>query len=35
LKQYAKTGRLTDFEKTELLDQQTIYFIGNPGVEKI
>ncbi len=34
LKQYARTGLLTDFEKTEILDFQTIYTIGM-GSKKI
>lgn len=28
LKLYAKTGKLTDFEKTELLDFKKVYFLG-------
>lgn len=28
LKLYAKTGQLTDFEKTELLDFKKVYFLG-------
>ena len=28
LKLFARSGRLTDYEKTEILDYETIYFIG-------
>ena len=28
MKLYAKTGKLTDFEKTELLDFKKVYFLG-------
>jgi dual specificity tyrosine-phosphorylation-regulated kinase 2/3/4 len=28
LKLYAKSGLITDFEKTELLDYQEVYFLG-------
>lgn len=28
LKLYAKTGKLTDYEKTELLDFKKVYFLG-------
>lgn len=28
LRLYAKTGKLTDFEKTELLDFKKVYFLG-------
>ena len=28
LKHFARSGRLTDYEKTEILDYETIYFIG-------
>lgn len=28
LKLYAKSGKLTDFEKTELLDFKKVYFLG-------
>jgi hypothetical protein len=34
LKQYARTGHLTDFEKTEILDFSTIYYMG-AGAKKI
>jgi len=29
LKLFARSGRLTDYEKTEILDYETVYFIGN------
>lgn len=29
LKAFSKTGKMTDFEKTEMLDYDTIYFLGN------
>ena len=28
LKNFARSGRLTDYEKTEILDYETMYFIG-------
>lgn len=28
MKLFARSGRLTDYEKTEILDYETIYFIG-------
>lgn len=34
LKAYSKSGKMTDYEKTEVLDYDMIYFLGSIGADK-
>jgi len=33
LKAFSKSGKMTDYEKTEVLEYEQVYFIGNISAE--